>query len=446
MQPKSTDRQGPASLGLLEGRFDGFPADLLAGEPGSTSAQASRLSTLPQADCVLFLCPAYDCRYQSQTMWQRLAAISRLGPVTVLTARRAPGAELAPPRGVSITTIRERGPRMSDMLFYPHRVSEIVRTLIGGARTGLIWANSVQFTRRAAFAAARQTGWPVVLDVWDTPDLPFWSQYRERRYFKALAHRVMGMGIARDLEAADLVVWTLHPDATKRFFRPDAGKLLLLPNGFRRQQLERFGEARNSHLAPAHRKPRRLAYLGYFQRSRGSDIVIEMVDFLRKCDQEVVVDVAGDASLAPVREAMEGIPAHLRSSFCFHGHQPWEQAMDLVRDADVCLYPFPRHPELEFIYPLKLFEYAALKKCIVSSDLTGARLLLRDYPNVRFCDPRTPAQWARAVRSLLETGSRDWPSGARERFVVEHDWETLADRLVERAAMLLKPLDLGRQG
>jgi len=446
MQPKSTDSQRPASLGLLEGRFDGVPTDLLAGEPGSASAPASRLSTLPQADCVLFLCPAYDCRYPSQTMWQRLAAMSRLGPVKVLAARRAPGAELAPPPGVSITTIRERGSHISDMLFYPRRVPEIVRTWDAGARTGLIWANSVQFTRRAAFAAARQTGWPVVLDVWDTPDLPFWSQFRERRYFKAFAHRVMGMGIARDLEAADLVIWTLHPDATNRFFRPDAGKLLLLPNGFRRQQLERCGEARNSQLARSPGKPRRLVYLGYFQRSRGSDIVLEMLDSLRKHDPEVVVDVAGDTSLAPVREAMEGIPARLRSSIRFHGHQPWEQAMGLVRDADVCLYPFPRHPELEFIYPLKLFEYAALNKSIVSSDLTGARLLLRDYPNVRFCDPHRPAEWAHAVRSLLETRSHDWRSEARDSFLMEHDWETLADRLVERAAMLLKAPALGRQG
>ena len=197
------------------------------------------------------------------------------------------------------------------MLRYPARVRELAKTLAGRALSGLIWANSNLFTRRAAFAAAPLTGWPVVLDVWDTPDLPMWSQYREGRYLRALAHRAMSIGVAGRLRAADLVVWTLHPDAANRYFRPDRQRLLLLPNGFRRQELAAFQIVEASARQETGPQ-RRLFYMGHFQRSRGSQVLLESLARLRRDNLPVELHVAGATSSPAARDAVRRIPDRLR--------------------------------------------------------------------------------------------------------------------------------------
>jgi len=370
-------------------------------------------------------------------MWQRLEAIRQVGDVKVLATRSIRGEFLEPPPGVTVEMIGDGRRREMDLERYPRRVRAIVNAIRSTAQSGLIWANSNLLTRRAAFAAARLTGWPVVLDVWDTPDLPMWSLYREGRYLKALVHWTMNHGVARHLEAADLVVWTLHPDAAPHYFRPDNEKLFVLPNGLRRQELAAYQSAEVAPL-PRQGRPQRLLYVGYFQRSRGSRILVELIDRLRRDQRHVKLDVAGETSSAPVRDALRAIPQHLQSSICFHGHLPWEQAMNLLRDSDLCLYPFPRCPELEYIFPLKLLEYAALSKRIVSSDLPGARLLLRNYPSVRFCDPAVPTEWANVVGELLEAPQAHQHRHVQETFLQEYDWDRLNRRLVNRINSLVE--------
>jgi len=403
------------------------PSSTISGGPGRRAGEL--------VDSVLFLCPAYDCRYPSQTMWQRLDALRHVGAVRVLPAYPSPHACLEPLPGVTIELVGSEQRRKADLLRYPARVQAHVKRMAGSARSGLIWANSNLLTRRAAFGAARITGWPVVLDVWDTPDLPMWSQYREGRYLKALIHLAMSVGVAGRLEAADLVVWTLHPDAVNRYFQADEGKVLFLPNGVCGNELAAYQAADQTQQLDS-RRPSRLLYMGHFRRSRGSTVLVETLARLR-CSRSVELHVAGELSSAPARNAMLAIPEDLRPSIKFHGHLPWERAMSLLRASDICLYPFPRSPELEHIYPLKLLEYAALNKWIVSSDLAGAQFLLRDYEKVRFCDPDRPAEWAETVATLLEAPSDEVQRFRNEALIQEYDWDTLKHRLVDRLAPLL---------
>jgi glycosyltransferase involved in cell wall biosynthesis len=370
-------------------------------------------------------------------MWQRLDALRRLGDVRLLPLFPSPHACLAPPRGVELEMTGSEHRSKRDLFRYPARIRELAGRYVGQAGRGIIWANSNLFTRRAAFAAARVTGWPVVIDVWDVPDLPMWSQYREGRYAKSLVHWAMSHRLTGHLESADLVVWSLHPTSARRYFRAEPYKTLFLPNGIRWGQLAPYREAIR-HPRPADRnRPAGLLYMGHFRRSRGSRVLVEILSRLQD-RVPVELHVVGDVSTGASRRAVEAIPEELRPSVRLHGHLPWPEAMALLSDCSICLYPFPHGPELEYIYPLKLLEYAALDKWIISSDLAGARQLLQGYRRVRFCDPARPEKWAEALCQLIEMPSEAAELPSEGFSVTDYDWEKLKRQLVGRARQILR--------
>lgn len=388
-----------------------------------------RAGTRSSLDCILFLCPAYDSRYPSETMWQRLDALRELGPVRLVPVFPSPHACLEPPPGVRLERTGAPDRLKRDLFRYPARIRELASVAAVGSLRGIIWANSNLFTRRAAFAAAKMTGWPVVLDVWDVPDLPRRSLEREGRRLKSWVHWAMGYRLGGHLRAADLVIWSLHPKSAERYFRADASKTFYLPNGVRWGELV----ARKAALDPVRREPPgsppRLLYMGHFRRSRGSQLLIDLIAGLRK-RAPVELDVVGDVSAGEARKAIEGIPGQLRCAIRFHGHLPWDEAMELLGRASVCVYPFPHAPELDYIYPLKLLEYAAMDKWILSSDLAGAKRLLNGYGMVRFRDPGQPEVWIEAATEILENPHAPAPAGG---FSPEkYDWSVLKQRLLER--------------
>ena len=403
----------------------------------------------PPVDCVLFLCPAYDSRYPSETMWQRLRALSRLGKVHVLPIYPSPTECLEPPAGAAIVEPGRRRWSQSALFGYPGRIKRFAGGLAGQANNGVIWYNSNLFTRTAARAAARLTGWPVVADVWDVPDLPMWSQHREGRRLKSLAHRMMGFRLARHLEAAELVVWSLHPAATSRYFSAHPAKLLLLPNGIRWNVLRDCG-LQCDHPSPATAaRSCKLLYMGHFRQSRGSALLVETISRLRH-RADVELHLVGEVSSPPAREAIQRIPEAARSLIRFHGHLPWASAMNVVDECDICLYPFPHCPELEHIYPLKLLEYAALNKWIISSDLAGARRLLGGYEKVRWLDPSKPEQWAAwaawaaQATKLAAMPPAEFRRRCDDSMIADYDWDLINRKLLERATKLLASLPRAR--
>lgn len=395
----------------------------------SVAARATRAGG-PLAGTVLLLTPCYYARFPSETIWQRLRVLARLGPVRILSYLAGPAERIAPPEGAIV----ERWPATAaSALTFPARVREFARRRDG---QGLIWTTPDYFCRRAAWAAAAETGWPVVVDVWDVPDLAARNQMRDRRYLKALAHRLLQRSLRADLERAELVIWTLHPQAAPLYFDPARARVFYHKNGVQLSRLRQLVAASPGGRQPW---PLRLLYMGYFQASRGSGLMVDLMDRLA-ARLDVELDVVGSLEPAAVAKAAAAIPPRLRERIRLHGHLAWDRAMAVLNRSDICLYPFPRLPELDFIYPLKLLEYAAAGKWVLSSNLVGAHELLDGYPRVVFCDPASPGDWARAVEALAKARLHEGRGAAPalERF----DWERLNALLEEEARKLLD----GRRG
>ncbi|MGA1369377.1 MAG: glycosyltransferase [Blastocatellia bacterium] len=108
------------------------------------------------------------------------------------------------------------------------------------------------------------------------------------------------------------------------------------------------------------------------------------------------------------------------------GPQPYSLAMQAVRRMDVCLLPFTHSAVSDGSCPLKLFEYAALRRPIVSTTTTEVGRLGEGW--VFFADQ--PEEVAATLQRILTDSSTTAAAVAKGRELVEatYQWPLLAER------------------
>jgi glycosyltransferase involved in cell wall biosynthesis len=116
------------------------------------------------------------------------------------------------------------------------------------------------------------------------------------------------------------------------------------------------------------------------------------------------------------------------SNIVFTGSQPYSQLPDIMRAFDVCMVPHLVTPFTESLNPIKLWEYLAAGKPIVSTNVAG----FRDYP-----DLVSVAYSADDFVSLLAQAPVESPDllPLRQKAVRQHTWE---QRVAAVEALLLK--------
>ena len=109
--------------------------------------------------------------------------------------------------------------------------------------------------------------------------------------------------------------------------------------------------------------------------------------------------------------------------------------------ADVLLMPYSRSIEAssgqdiaEVINPMKMFEYMASGRAIVSADLPSIREVLNEG-NAVFCEPADVGKWKSAIESLLADESRRHQLGSQARKDVERlTWVKREEKVMEKVA------------
>jgi len=111
------------------------------------------------------------------------------------------------------------------------------------------------------------------------------------------------------------------------------------------------------------------------------------------------------------------------------GAVPYKEAMNYAAAMDVCLLPFKHDAVSDGSCPLKLFEYAGLRKPIVSTSTTEVTRIGQDW--MAFADD-IPA-FAAAVERFLSDPVAAIETGEAGRAVVEeiYNWPSLARQFVE---------------
>jgi len=111
------------------------------------------------------------------------------------------------------------------------------------------------------------------------------------------------------------------------------------------------------------------------------------------------------------------------------GAKPYPEAMNYVAGMDACLLPFTKDDVSDGSCPLKLFEYAALRKPIVSTHTREVARIGQDW--IAFADD--PAGFADAIESLLANPRAAAHAGEAGRAMVEqlYNWPNLTRQFEE---------------
>jgi glycosyltransferase involved in cell wall biosynthesis len=167
-----------------------------------------------------------------------------------------------------------------------------------------------------------------------------------------------------------------------------------------------------------------LMYVGVFNHSRGMDVLVEALQRTRSEMGDVKLMLIGPQhrSIAPyIRDLRERIHAlGLDDDVLFTGYVPFQEVPEYITAADVCVVPHRRNFTYEISPPVKILEYMASQKPIVTTDV-GIRDFIVPGETGLIVEPDDPLDLAEAINYLLKNPSfaREIARNARQ-FVVEN--------------------------
>ncbi|MFM8393675.1 MAG: glycosyltransferase, partial [Acidobacteriota bacterium] len=191
--------------------------------------------------------------------------------------------------------------------------------------------------------------------------------------------------------------------------------LLMLPNGADLAELDLLRQQQPRVSTEARRRV--IGFVGALEYWVDLDLLVEIASRLTACD---ILIVGGGRRLEELRGMVDRRGLH---NVKLTGPQAYHDAMREVSRMDVCLLPFTHSPVSDGSCPLKLFEYAALEKPIISTRTTEVGRIGAEW--IYFAD--SADQFVDAFERISgdpdETGHRI--STGRALVEARYNWPTL---------------------
>ena len=168
---------------------------------------------------------------------------------------------------------------------------------------------------------------------------------------------------------------------------------MTIPDGVRLNPHRQFVPPRRSTVPV-------VAYAGHLYPWKGVDVLLKALALL----PEVQGLVIGGHPAEGDRARLEGLAASLgvQDRVRFSGFVHRNDVTTLLEDADILVMPHTATPVSErYASPLKLFEYMALGKPIVASDLAAVREVLRDGETACLVKAEDPGALAAGISAVM---------------------------------------------
>lgn len=172
-----------------------------------------------------------------------------------------------------------------------------------------------------------------------------------------------------------------------------------------------------------------VGYAGQLYAGKGAELFTPIARAMPDVDFRVVGGEPND-----VEQWAKGAPGNLK----FHGYRPHAQVAQFLGELDVVLAPYQAAVSVsggaevsKWMSPLKIYEYMAMGKSIVASDLSVLRECLTNDVNALLVDASDVSAWCRAIDRLRSPTLRaDLGAAARTAFLQAHTWPQRAQAVV----------------
>jgi glycosyltransferase involved in cell wall biosynthesis len=245
--------------------------------------------------------------------------------------------------------------------------------------------------------------------------------------------------------AADLIVVVSRPLADELGARGiPADKILVNPNGVNtdRYRPDIDGTAVRARYGLGNHRV--IGFIGTFGPWHGAEVLAQAFVALRASDPALASStrlllIGAGTTLATVRQILADGGA--LGSTLFAGLVPQEEGPAYLAACDVLVSPHVPNPDGTpfFGSPTKLFEYMAMGKGIVASDLDQIGEVLEHERTAWLVRPGAVDDLAAGLRQLLiDAGLRErLGAAARRRALADHTWRAHTQRTVERLQELV---------
>jgi len=183
-------------------------------------------------------------------------------------------------------------------------------------------------------------------------------------------------------------------------------------------------------------------YVGAFTYMRGMDVLVEALHMTRSAVGDVKLMLVGPLppGIAPYTRALRA-KIHalgLDGEVVFTGYVPFQEVPQYIAAADVCVVPHRRNFTYEISPPVKILEYMASQKPIVTTDV-GIKDFVVHGETGLVVEPENPSAMAEAIIQLLKSPSLALGIAKKaRRFVVENlREEMMVDKFEEVLCSLI---------
>jgi glycosyltransferase involved in cell wall biosynthesis len=217
-------------------------------------------------------------------------------------------------------------------------------------------------------------------------------------------------------------------------------KMTAVPMGVRSDLGQEAGEPAPRRVLP--QGVPCVLYLGTLNRVRKLDFLVRVFARVKEAVPAALLYIIGqgdhpeDAAFLVAEVAR----LNLGSSVVFVGQLPQAQALEYVREADVCTSPFFPTAVLRSTSPTKLVEYMALSKAVVANDHPEQRRVIEES-GAGYCVPYAEAPFADAIVKILRDPVSALAMGRRgRRYVLEHRaYNVIAEALEKSLFQAITP-------
>ncbi|BCW98669.1 MAG: hypothetical protein KatS3mg024_1496 [Armatimonadota bacterium] len=282
-----------------------------------------------------------------------------------------------------------------------------------GLADPILWLNP----HSAVHMAGRMGERAVIYDITDD-----WTSFEQPEWLRRLTIR-QDADLCRKADAVIVCSQRLH-----EMKQPLAKRLELIPNGV---DAEHYAKVLNGDgpLPEACRDWERPVF-GYVGTIHPDRVDAQLVEQIARKMERGTIALVGPEMLGEEDKRRLIRTGRVRLT----GRVPYWEVPEYMRAFDVCITPHRMTAFTESLNPIKLWEYLAAGKPIVSTDVAG----FRDYPElVRIA--RSADEFLRASLESLEEG--DEPKRRRQEEAARHSWEARLDAVEAVTAGLSKCRD-----
>lgn len=238
--------------------------------------------------------------------------------------------------------------------------------------------------------------------------------WRRRLYHRCDRIFVPSRGLASALEA---------------FHNISQSKIAVVPNGVDLSLFKPMEQREARLLLGWPDDSKIVCFVGKMEIWQGLGTLVQAAGLMRSIEGLRVV-LAGDGPLVPsLRRQVRELG--LEERVLFLGSLPYPRVPIILAASDVCAAPFARERNDRIgISPIKLFEYMAMGRAIVTTDVAGVREVVRDAGII--VHPDSPFELARALEELLRDPTRAEAMGSSGLAYAKHcSWERRAMTILE---------------